>query len=57
MLNNQIGTALDQTRMGVEQVFVDHLDRAKHYGEKWNNNRQKNLKINLDRMSLRSNRR
>ena len=24
-----------QTRMGVEQVFVDYFQRAKEYGEKW----------------------
>ena len=33
--------------MGVEQVFVDHFDRAKHYGETWDrynslSKRQKN---------------
>ena len=33
--------------MGVDQVFVDHFDRAKHYGETWTeynslNRRQKN---------------
>ena len=44
--SNWNGSRFPQTRMGVEQVFVDHLDRAKHYGEKWAqynslNNRQK----------------
>ena len=26
-----------QTRMGVEQVFVDYFNRALEYGEKWKN--------------------
>ena len=26
-----------QTRMGVEQVFVDYFNRALEYGEKWEN--------------------
>ena len=44
--SNWNGSRFPQTRMGVEQVFVDHFDRAKHYGEKWAqynslNNRQK----------------
>ena len=34
--SNWSGSRFPQTRMGVEQVFVDHFDRAKHYGEKWN---------------------
>ena len=25
-----------QTRMGVEQVFVDYFNRAQEYGKKWN---------------------
>ncbi len=30
------GARFPETRMGVEQVFIDHFDRAKHYGETWN---------------------
>jgi len=33
--SNWSGSRFPQTRMGVEQVFVDHFDRAKHYGETW----------------------
>ena len=45
--SNWSGSRFPQTRMGVEQVFVDHFDRAKHYGETWTeynslNRRQKN---------------
>tara|TARA_B100001248_G_scaffold80419_2_gene58383 strand:+ start:1052 stop:4039 length:2988 start_codon:yes stop_codon:yes gene_type:complete len=29
------GLRFPETRMGVEQVFIDHFDRAKHYGETW----------------------
>ena len=45
--SNWSGSRFPQTRMGVEQVFVDHFDRAKHYGETWDrynslSKRQKN---------------
>ena len=45
--SNWGGSRFPQTRMGVEQVFVDHFDRAKHYGETWDrynslSKRQKN---------------
>ena len=33
--SNWGGSRFPQTRMGVEQVFVDHLDRAKEYAEIW----------------------
>ena len=31
--SNWSGSRFPQTRMGVEQVFVDHLDRAKEYAK------------------------
>ena len=34
--SNWGGSRFPQTRMGVEQVFIDHFDRAKEYGNKWN---------------------
>ena len=33
--SNWSGSRFPQTRMGVEQVFIDHFDRAKEYGDKW----------------------
>ena len=33
--SNWSGSRFPQTRMGVEQVFVDHFDRAKEYGKEW----------------------
>ena len=33
--SNWGGSRFPQTRMGVEQVFIDHFDRAKDYGNKW----------------------
>ena len=33
--SNWGGSRFPQTRMGVEQVFIDHFDRAKDYGDKW----------------------
>ncbi|MDG2475846.1 MAG: amidohydrolase family protein [Flavobacteriaceae bacterium] len=33
--SNWSGSRFPQTRMGVEQIFVDHFDRAKEYAEKW----------------------
>jgi len=44
--SNWGGSRFPQTRMGVEQVFIDHFDRAKEYGDKWEkynslSNRQK----------------
>jgi len=34
--SNWGGSRFPQTRMGVEQVFIDHFDRATEYGNKWN---------------------
>ena len=44
--SNWGGSRFPQTRMGVEQVFIDHFDRAKEYGDNWTkynslSNRQK----------------
>jgi imidazolonepropionase-like amidohydrolase len=33
--SNWSGSRFPQTRMGVEQVFVDHFDRAKEYAKTW----------------------
>ena len=33
--SNWGGSRFPQTRMGVEQVFVDHFDRAKEYAKNW----------------------
>jgi len=33
--SNWSGSRFPQTRMGVEQVFVDHFDRAKEYAKNW----------------------
>ena len=35
--SNWGGSRFPQTRMGVEQVFIDHFDRAKEYAENWIN--------------------
>ena len=35
--SNWGGSRFPQTRMGVEQVFIDHFDRAKEYAENWTN--------------------
>ena len=35
--SNWSGSRFPRTRMGVEQVFVDHLDRAKEYAKNWTN--------------------
>jgi S-methylmethionine-dependent homocysteine/selenocysteine methylase len=35
--SNWSGSRFPQTRMGVEQVFVDHFDRAKEYAKTWKN--------------------
>ena len=35
--SNWSGSRFPQTRMGVEQVFVDHFDRAKEYAKNWTN--------------------
>ena len=48
--SNWSGSRFPQTRMGVEQVFVDHFERAQEYGKKWSdynslNSRQKSQTI------------
>ena len=46
--SNWGGSRFPQTRMGVEQVFIDHFDRAAEYADKWTkynslSKRQKNF--------------
>ncbi len=45
--NWQSYSRFPQTRMGVEQLYIDYFQRAKEYGEKWSNYNTLDRKIRL----------